>query len=70
MTRYLVAYFDTNGVGRLAGNLHEYETLLEAQARIAAIERAQTKAHKVDYRVIPFEHGSKLEAKIRHGIAT
>ncbi len=67
--KFLVAYYDTNGVGRLPEARHLFLTEAEAQARIVEIESQHTKPHKVDYRFIPFD-GSKLEAMKHHGIAT
>jgi hypothetical protein len=67
--RFLAAYFDTNGVGRLAGEM-EFESFDRALAHIADIEARQTKTHKVDYRVVEFDVGHKLEAMQAAGIAT
>jgi hypothetical protein len=61
MTRYLTAYFDTNGCGRLTGADCDFATQKEAQDRIDGILGLQNKEHKVDYRVIPYEPGEKQE---------
>jgi hypothetical protein len=67
-TRYLVAYFDTNGVGRLSGSAYDLPDAASAQARIDQIESAQFKVHKVDYRVIAYAPGQRLSAMQLHGI--
>jgi hypothetical protein len=67
---YLVAYFDTNGVGRLSGTAYDLPDTATAQARIDEIESAQFKVHKVDYRVIAYPAGQRLAAMQSHGIVT
>jgi hypothetical protein len=66
--QYLVAYFDTNGVGRLSGAAFDLPDAASAQARIEEIEAAQFKVHKVDYRVIADPAGQRLAAMHQHGI--
>ena len=66
--RYMVAYFDTNGVGRLVGEPNDFSNRHEAQARADEIERSHTKPHKVDYRVVPYRPGRKLEVMRVRGI--
>jgi hypothetical protein len=68
--RYLVAYFDTNGIGRLSGDAYDLPDAATANARIAEIEAAQFKVHKVDYRVIAYATGHRLDAMKLHGIVT
>ncbi len=68
--RYMAAYFDTNGVGRLVGDPNDFADEAEAKARIKAIEDDQTKEHKVDYRVVPYHPGHKSVTMAYHKIAT
>ena len=67
--RYLVAYYDTNGVGRLVGAPNDFAERAAADARIVEIKAGQTKEHKVDYSVIPYELGHKAQVMADHKIA-
>ncbi len=67
--RYLVAYFDTNGVGRLAGTPNDFNDEPDALLRIQEILAQQQKEHKVDYRAIPYPSGKKEETMQEQKIA-
>ena len=67
--RYLVVYFDTNGVGRLVGEPNDFAERAAADARIAEIKADQHKEHKVDYAVVPYEPGRKAQTMANSKIA-
>ena len=60
-TRYAVACFDTNGVGRLVGDPNDFGDIESAKARIQEIEGPHTKPHKVDYSVLPYLVGRRAK---------
>lgn len=68
--RYLATYFDTNGVGRMAGPEADFSTEIEARAYLAAIEARLTKEHKVDYRIVACRVGHKIADMRAAGMAT
>jgi hypothetical protein len=67
--QYLVAYYDTNGVGRLVGAPNDFAERAAADARIVEIKGGQTKEHKVDYGVVPYEPGRKAQTMVDSKIA-
>jgi len=67
--RYLVAYFDTNGVGRLVGTPNDFAERAAADTRIVEIKAGQAKEHKVNYEVVPYAPGCKTQTMADSKIA-